>query len=309
MRSVARQAPGSGQVPRRAGVAGPRGGFGGASGARGPRRGAWARLPLAVLVAALVPANARAVTDPAGDASAGDLPPDGSFVRVSVDGGVSPFTVASWDVTVRGRTAVVSLVKETLCYTGQRERVRLLEGEKARALLKSLVDAGAWSPAVPAGATAGRAKDAPASSREARYEVWSAWGRRMNRYHLPQSALAAVPGALQAVTTVTSAVRDRLDPLPMRDLYYPQDRLGYVNLTASEPATAVLDGWDQVRLPVDALEVVEGEHDVLVTGESGATRQFRMKVVPGMTQRVHVLLEASPENGGSPPADGSLPLP
>jgi len=62
---------------------------------------------------------------------------------------------------------------------------------------------------------------------------------------------------------------------------------------------AVIDGWDEVRLPVDAMPVVQGEHVVVVTGESGRTRQFNIKVAPGMTVRVHVLLE-DPE-GGQPP--------
>jgi hypothetical protein len=223
--------------------------------------------------------------------------PEGTFIRITADGGVSPFTSVAWDVTVRGATAVVSLVKENLCATGQRERVKLLEGAGARRILATLKDAGAWTCPGPTVATTGRARDHAAPSDQVRYEVWSAWGRRMTRYHLTQSALREAPCALAVITAVTAEVRARLESLPMRDLYYPSDRLGWVTATSSEAATATIDGWDQVRLPVDALEVVEGEHSVVVTGESGRTRQFKIKVAPGMTLRVHVLLE---DPDGSP---------
>ncbi len=246
-------------------------------------------------------ANAAEVTDPARGRADPEAVPDGSFVRVTVDGGVSPFTSVSWDVTVRGGTAVVSFVKESLCQTGQRERVRLLEGENARDLLSALRDASAWTCAVPGNATAGRAADRPPSPDQPRYEVWSAWGHRMVRYHLPQSALWNSPCTLGLITALSAEVRSRVEPLPMRDLYYPADRLGFVTMTASETATATFDGWDVARLPVDALEMVEGEHDVVVTGVSGHSRQFRIKVAPGLTQRVHVMLENAD--------DGLAPLP
>ena len=224
--------------------------------------------------------------------------PEGTFIRITLDGGVSPFTSVAWDVTVRGSTAVVSLVKESLCATGQRERVRLVEGEGARGILAVLKEAGAWACPVPPGATVGRARDHAAPADQPRYEVWSAWGRRMARFHLAQSALRDAPCVLAVITAVTSEVRSRVETLPMRDLYYPSEKLGWVTATASEAATATIDGWDRVRLPVDALEVVEGEHVVVVTGESGRSRQFKIKVAPGMTLRVHVLLD-EPDGGAA----------
>ena len=217
--------------------------------------------------------------------------PDGSFVRITLDGGVSPFTVVSWDVTVRGSTVIVSLVKENLCQTGQRERVRLLEGNNAASLLAVLKEAGAWTCQVPGVATAGRSANKTAPADQPRYEVWSAWGRSMVRYHLTQAALREAPCALRVISSVTAEVRARLDTLPMRDLYYPAEKLGWVTMTASEPASATIDGWDTVQLPVDALQVVEGEHQVVVTGESGRIRQFMVHVAPGLTQRIHVVLE------------------
>lgn len=245
------------------------------------------------------PASTSGTSDAAGSGADPAGIPEGTFVRVTLDGGVSPFTSVSWDVTVRGGTAVVSLVKESLCQNGQRERVRLLEGANARLLLATLKDAGAWRCEVPEVATSGRARDRPTPTEQPRYEIWSAWGHRMTRFHLPQSALRDAPCALSVITTLAAEVRARIEPLPMRDLYYPAERLGWVTMTASEAAKATFDGWDTVHLPADALEVVQGEHTVVVTGESGRTQQFKVKVVPGLTQRIHVLLEDPPD--GPPP--------
>jgi hypothetical protein len=81
----------------------------------------------------------------------------------------------------------------------------------------------------------------------------------------------------------------------MRDLFHPAERLGFLLMTASEPARAVIDGWDEVALPVDALELVEGEHRVRVRGASGAERDFSVRIAAGATSRVHVLLGDEPK--------------
>jgi len=248
-----------------------------------------------------LPAEAR------GDEPA-DLPPDGSFLRLSIDGGLSPFTVVVWDVTVRGGTVVVSLVKESLCRTGQRERVRLLQGDEARELLAALTGAGIWSAGddKPVGATAGRAKDHPRSPQESRYEVWSAWGRRMTRWIVTQGTLHQVPRALRVVTGLPDLLRRYLDPLPMRDLYVPPGRIGHLTVTASEEGEMVIDGWDRVPIPAESIEVVAGEHQVVATGRSGRVRRFRVQVMAGGIQRVHVLFQEGP-GGGDAPAGAERP--
>ncbi len=228
------------------------------------------------------------------------LPPDGSFLRVAIDGGLSPFTSVVWDVTVRGETVVVSLVKESLCRTGQRERVRLLQGSEARDLIESLVRSGAWSvEGVPRGATAGRAKDHARSPGETRYEVWTAWGRQMSRWIVTQGTLHRVPRALRVVTALPDVVRRIVDPLPMRDLYVPAGRIGYLTVTASEEGEMVIDGWDRVPIPAESLEVVEGDHQVVATGRSGRVQRFRVQVLGGAMQRVHVLFQ-DPEGERGP---------
>ena len=72
------------------------------------------------------------------------IAPEGTFVRITLDGGVSPFQGVRYDLTVRGRTVIVTLVKESLCYRGQQERLRLVDGDEARALVGALRDLGAF---------------------------------------------------------------------------------------------------------------------------------------------------------------------
>lgn len=221
----------------------------------------------------------------------GPLAPEGTFVRITLDGGVSPFSTVQYDVTVRGRTVIVSLVKESLCYRGQQERIRLVDGESGRALVASLTSLGAWQPRPTVDSVAGRARDSEAPRDAPRYEFWAAWGADMTRFSVPEARLRECPELLRVWTAVRAAVSDRVGALPMRDLFHPAHRLGYLTITATEGASATLDGWDTFPLPVDSLEVVEGDHRVMVVGESGRTREFRVRVVAGGSSRIHVLLD------------------
>jgi len=212
-------------------------------------------------------------------------------VRITADGGVSPFKVVTHDVTVRGSTAVLTLAKESLCHPGQQERVRLLEGQEAQALLAALDAAGVWDVRPPPGATEGRARDRPAPLDEQRFEVWVGKGKEMRRFFMKQSALLAAPAVLAVVMAVREAVSSRVEPLPMRDTSVKPGKVGYLSITASEPGRAILDGFESHRLPVDGLDVPEGEHLVRVEGDSGRFREFRVKVTAGAGTAVHVVLE------------------
>lgn len=218
-----------------------------------------------------------------------EMPPDGSFCRVTLDGGVSPFSVVVWDITVRGGSVVMSFIKESPCQPGQRERVRIYDGPEADAILKEIN--ALWSLEVPPSATLGRARDRPAPKDSPRYEFWVAYGKVMKRFWVDQQVLVSSPGLLKAFISIRDAVQSRVEPLFMRNLYYPVNKIGYVTMTATEPATAIFDGWEQIRLPVDACEMVEGEHHVVVRGDSGRIREFDLRITAGTTTQVHVVLE------------------
>lgn len=255
-----------------------------------------------VLSIAMIPASSLAVgADLSEDEQSGQIveqtgnnpssfPPEGSFVRITMDSGVSPFTVVYHDVTVRGRTTVVTLVKENLCRTGQRESVSLVEGQSALELLANLAKAGVWSLEPPDGSKIGRLADVRPSSKEPRYEFWMAHGKKMTRFFAGEKAVVRSPALLGVITAVRAAVDSRVEPLPMRDLYHPLEKMGYLTMTASESASATIDGRETLRLPLDGTEIVEGEHTVEVVGMSGRTRTFEVRIVAGMTNRVHVVL-------------------
>ncbi len=219
------------------------------------------------------------------------IAPEGTFVRITLDGGVSPFQSVQYDLTLRGRTVVVTLVKESLCYRGQQERLRLVDGDEARALMDTLKTVKAFGTQAPTSAVQGRARDSKPPGDVPRYEFWSAWGGRMTRFSVSEAILNESPDLMRVFVAVRGAVTSRVGGLRMRDLYHPSKRLGALTITATEAATATLDGWDTFPLPVESLEVVEGDHRVLVIGESGQTREFRVRVVAGGASRIHVLLD------------------
>jgi len=247
------------------------------------------RVPAALCGVVCVLAAAPVFAGPS--ASHGGWPPDGSFIRVTRDGGVSPFSLVSYDVTVRGSTLVVTLVKDTSCRTSLRERVVLLGGDAALRVISRLREAGAWSVHVPGGASPGRAVDADPPGTSPRYEFWWAEGDQMTRFYVSGELLDGDPALVGLSTALREVVRGLVDPLPMRDVFHPADEIGLLAMTASEPANAVIDGWDRVRLPVSALDLKAGVHEVTVTGRSGASRSFTVRIVAGETSTIHVLLD------------------
>ncbi len=244
---------------------------------------------LAVLmgvVSIVVPAAAVAI--PAGQ---DDWPPDGSFIRVTRDGGVGPFSSIYYDVTVRGSTVVVTLVKDTGCRTAQRERVALLGGADADEAIARLRAAGAWSIQAPADATVGRAADSAAPTDMARWEFFSADGRELSRFFVSDQVFKKQPVLVGLVAELRGLVRGLVEPLPMRDVFHPADQIGFLGMTSTSPAKALIDGWDRVRLPTTQLDLKAGIHEVTVYGDNGVTRTFTVRIVAGETTTVHVLLD------------------
>ena len=233
----------------------------------------------------------------AGPARAEGWPRDGAFIRVTRDGGLSPFVSLYYDITVRGSTLVVTMVKDTACRTAQREQVALLGGGEALSVIALLAEAGAWSISPPPGAARGRAADTAASTANPRWEFWYADGPAMTRFHATQDVVDASPGLVRLLGAVRGVVSGLVDPLPMRDVFHPASEIGFLAMTASEPAYAVIDGWDRVRLPVNSLDMKFGVHEVTVTGASGGSRSFSVRIVAGETTSVHVLI-----NESAPPA-------
>lgn len=218
--------------------------------------------------------------------------PDGSFVRVTVRGGVSPFRMVSHDVTVRKDTVVVTLAKESLCYVGQRQDLRVVGGTEGVALVERLRRVGAFAKAPVDGAQAG-AMDVLAAYRspEPHYEFWSAWGSRMERFSVDSAVLAKHPDLLAILSAVREEVASRTDPLPMRDLYHSPSEMGVLVVTASEEAVAIVNGWERFRLPMEGVDMVAGEHRLRVEGVSGRVRELTVRVERGMTSRYHIVFQ------------------
>ena len=115
----------------------------------------------------------------------------------------------------------------------------------------------------------------------------------MKRFFMYENDLRKNTDLLALVSTVRFLFQERVEPLPLRDVFHPADRTGYLAMTASEPADGVIDGWDRFRLPVTSLGLKAGYHEVVVTSRSGISRSFTLRIVPGETSTVHVLFENS----------------
>lgn len=220
---------------------------------------------------------------------------DGSFVRVTVVATSSPFTSTAYDVTVRGDSVVVMLVKGSACVIGQRQGLTLLGGKAAEKVWDELDLAHAFVPQPPPGARRGSLQDDAKEGRvpvdDVVYEFWAGKGKRLQRFWLRESDLLNSPRLVRLFRTLRAIVIRHAGSLPMRDVYYPPEKLGYLTMSATEEAEAVLDGWDRIRLPADGVPVVVGVHRVVVIGKSGRRREFTITIRRGESNRVHVVLK------------------
>lgn len=216
-------------------------------------------------------------------------PPEGTFIRVTVRGGATPFRGVIYDVTVRGKAVVVSIAKEGICAASPLHDVTVLEGEEAQRVTARLKDAFAKEP-IP-GATRGALEPEMARSASPRYEFWSSWGRHMERFWVDQATLLSSPELLAIFFTLKAIVASYTEPLPMRDLYHSPAEMGYLVVTANEEATAILDGWERFKIPIDGIDVAEGEHRLRVESASGKVREFIVRIVSGSTSRYHVVFD------------------
>lgn len=217
--------------------------------------------------------------------------PDGSFVRITVDGGVSPYISVSYDLTVRGSTIVASLVKQSLCSRGQQDSVRLIDGEKAQAILSEIERFGTWTIEAPPTATKGKSRDTKPSKDRMRYEFWVGYGSKMVRFYLDENALFDNPNLLAIAMFIREVVRSTCPPIQMRDVYHPPNKMGGLSLTSNEPGYAFIEGFEPMRLPLDGIEIVEGEHKVTVKSDSGRVKEFKVRIAGGVVTQVHVVFE------------------
>lgn len=213
--------------------------------------------------------------------------PDGAFLRVTIEGGASPFRRVAYDISVRGNLVLLGLIKESPCIPGQRQSLKIVTGREAEGVIERLREAGAFDEDLPFEEIEGRDE----VKEEAEYEIWSSFGNKMHRLRVQEKDLFEDKRLLKVVLAARREVVTRTEPIPARLSFFLPREIGYLSVTASEEATAVLDGIERMKVPIEALEVREGEHVLVVQGVSGRVRTLKVWVGRGLTRHYHVKFE------------------
>jgi hypothetical protein len=210
---------------------------------------------------------------------------------VSVYPKESPFRKVTYEATLRGGAAVTTVVRELPCYQGERQALEVLEQGKALAFFEGLLKDGVFDIKMPQDAKDGAFDPEETAHNETVYEFWVAKGKEMKRFYLGEQALFKDHALLGQYVGLMRAVLAHVAPPKVRALFCEFKKIGYLSVTSNEDAIVLIDGWDRMETPVDAVELEEGEHTIKVIGKSGQVREFTVRIGQGLTARYHVVFE------------------
>lgn len=177
------------------------------------------------------------------------------------------------------------------CYQGERQALEILEQDKAVKLFEGLVKDGVFDIEIPQNAISGTFEPEKGRHDEAIYEFWVAKGKEMKRFYLGEHALLKHHALLAVYISLTRAVLGYVSPPKVRALFCDFKKIGYLSVTSNEEAVVVINGWDTMETPVDAIELEEGEYTVKVIGRSGKVKEFTVRIGRGLPARYHVVFE------------------
>ena len=211
---------------------------------------------------------------------------DGDYVTVTLEQpSASPFSTVVYDVAVRGRTNTASHRRELPGYGESLHGMGLLTRAEAASYWRDVRGLGltelADSP--PAQADAGsysglgwRVKAVVDGVRYA-FRVVDPVNQSDRRY--------------QAILSRTRSLVQRLaGELPFRNVFIPEDRLGWINVVTVPVARLHVDGFDtELETPLYGYEVSAGTHTLRLASEDGAyDRSYEVRVDSGGTTLLRV---------------------
>jgi len=197
----------------------------------------------------------------------------------------------TYEATLRAGSAIITVSRDLPCYRGDRQALEILEQGKAMAFFENLSRQGVFDIERPLQARDGAFDPEQMAHEQTVYEFWVAKGKEMKRFYLGEQALFNDHALLGQYMGLMRAVLGHVSPPKVRALFCDFKKIGYLSVTSNEDAIVVIDGWDRMETPVDAVELEEGEHVVKVIGKSGRVREFNVRIGQGLTSRYHVVFE------------------
>ncbi|HIN84948.1 MAG TPA: PEGA domain-containing protein [Myxococcales bacterium] len=211
-------------------------------------------------------------------------PLQGSYIRLIIKGGFTPYRVVTYDVFWRSGTAVAGNYRGLIHYDEPLHTMSLIAKDEYLGLWKQLEEASIW-----------RQKNLPKPAKATairHFEIDVKMKGRVKKFTF--SGLLHGPdkqhGAL--ANYIRSFVLKYAGEMPFRNVFFETGTLGWVNLTSVPTAKVRVGGRDiGLTTPVYGYELPQGRHEVTLILPSGSERKHTLTVEPGMTTIVHIDLQ------------------
>ncbi|MGM0576974.1 MAG: hypothetical protein ACQEXJ_14715 [Myxococcota bacterium] len=207
---------------------------------------------------------------------------DDDYVRLALETpAASPYSVVRYEVGRRGRATMAVHRRQLPGHGEPLHGMGLLTRKEAERIWRLVRDTDALS--LP-DAEEGADDHGPAwrvevslDGRTHAFTVRDAVNREDRRYH-------------RLVSGVRRAVHDVAGELPFRNVFFPSDRMGWINIVSIPAARVWVDGFEtRQETPLYGYEIESGKHRVRLVGEDGEhERTYEVRVEPSGTTHLHV---------------------
>ena len=209
----------------------------------------------------------------------------GDYVRLTVrDTGPTPFSLVRYEVSTRGRNTTCVHRRQLPGHGEALHGMGLLPAAETEDLWRLLKKNDALRlPTVqtpegfPWSEVTRWAVEISLEGQEHRFEVSAPIHQADRRYH-------------RLITAVRGVVESLAGEQPYRNIFFPDDVRGWLDVDGVPPARVIIDGFDtRMETPIFGYELESGDHEIQLRTKDGRyERTYRFRIGPTMTTRLKV---------------------
>ena len=209
----------------------------------------------------------------------------GDYVRLTLrESGATPFSLVRYEVSSRGRNTTCVHRRQLPGHGEALHGMGLLTAADANELWRALKkNDGLKLPTIkvpdgfPWSTVARWTVELSLDGQEHSFQVSAPTHQLDRRYH-------------RLITAVRRVVEPLAGEQPYRNIFFPDDIRGWLDVDGVPPARVVIDGFDtRMETPIFGYELEAGEHEILLRTPDGRyERTYRFQIEPTMTTRLKV---------------------
>lgn len=206
-----------------------------------------------------------------------------SFIRITKKGGFSPYTEIVYDLTIRGKNAIITHSKELVCFKEDFQKVGFIEKEVGLKLLKLFEEKNLFS-----------LKKEKIEKGEGYFEVWASIKDKYIRVEIPSIKLKNNENFNSFFNELKKNIIERVGEIPFRNVYYQPEKIGYLTVMTDVKAKVISIDDREVHLstPLHSYEMPAGEHKIKIARKKGKKeKEFIITIEPGITTIIETTIK------------------